>query len=287
MDQELYDYSPITERPPLRWPDGKRSPSTSASTSSTSSSTCRRPAPGGRRTGPRRAEPRLARLRRPGRHLAHDRHARPARDPGQRRCSTRGLPPLPADHQGRRANATGPGSAHGKTNSILQTGMDIRTRSARSCTEITPHMQQPPATARRAGWARPDRDLQHPGTARRARLHLRHGLDQRRPALPAERARHDLGPVHDRAQRHHPVRGTRPLRRRLRPRRHRPVRPAPRGLRPTTAGSWRWPCTRSSSTALTARYLARALQEISERADVWLTTSDAIADHYIATREDT
>ena len=23
MDQELYDYSPITERPPLRWPDGK------------------------------------------------------------------------------------------------------------------------------------------------------------------------------------------------------------------------------------------------------------------------
>ena len=24
MDQQLYDYSPITERPPLRWPDGKR-----------------------------------------------------------------------------------------------------------------------------------------------------------------------------------------------------------------------------------------------------------------------
>ena len=35
------------------------------------------------------------------------------------------------------------------------------------------------------------------------------------------------------------------------------------------------------------RYLARALQEISERDEVWVTTSDAIADHYIATREDT
>jgi hypothetical protein len=23
MDQELYDYSPITERPPLRWPEGR------------------------------------------------------------------------------------------------------------------------------------------------------------------------------------------------------------------------------------------------------------------------
>ena len=35
------------------------------------------------------------------------------------------------------------------------------------------------------------------------------------------------------------------------------------------------------------RYLARALQEISERDELWVTTSDAIADHYIATREDT
>jgi allantoinase len=34
------------------------------------------------------------------------------------------------------------------------------------------------------------------------------------------------------------------------------------------------------------RYLARALQEISARDEVWVTTSDAIADHYIATRED-
>jgi peptidoglycan/xylan/chitin deacetylase (PgdA/CDA1 family) len=34
------------------------------------------------------------------------------------------------------------------------------------------------------------------------------------------------------------------------------------------------------------RYLARALQEIGERDEVWVTTSDAIADHYIDTRED-
>jgi peptidoglycan/xylan/chitin deacetylase (PgdA/CDA1 family) len=33
------------------------------------------------------------------------------------------------------------------------------------------------------------------------------------------------------------------------------------------------------------RYLARALQEIRARDEVWVTTSDAIADHYLATKE--
>jgi peptidoglycan/xylan/chitin deacetylase (PgdA/CDA1 family) len=35
------------------------------------------------------------------------------------------------------------------------------------------------------------------------------------------------------------------------------------------------------------RYLARALEEIGARDEVWVTTSDAIADHYLATRETT
>ena len=33
------------------------------------------------------------------------------------------------------------------------------------------------------------------------------------------------------------------------------------------------------------RYLARALEEIAARDEVWLTTSDDIADHFLATRE--
>jgi allantoinase len=33
------------------------------------------------------------------------------------------------------------------------------------------------------------------------------------------------------------------------------------------------------------RYLARVLEEIRSREEVWVTTSDAIADHYIATRD--
>ena len=33
------------------------------------------------------------------------------------------------------------------------------------------------------------------------------------------------------------------------------------------------------------RYLARALEEIRAREEVWVTTSDAIAEHYLATRE--
>jgi allantoinase len=33
------------------------------------------------------------------------------------------------------------------------------------------------------------------------------------------------------------------------------------------------------------RYLARALEEIRARDEVWVTTSDAIADHYLATKE--
>jgi hypothetical protein len=33
------------------------------------------------------------------------------------------------------------------------------------------------------------------------------------------------------------------------------------------------------------RYLARALEEIGARDEVWVTTSDDIADHYLATRE--
>jgi peptidoglycan/xylan/chitin deacetylase (PgdA/CDA1 family) len=35
------------------------------------------------------------------------------------------------------------------------------------------------------------------------------------------------------------------------------------------------------------RYLARALEEIAARDEVWITTSDDIADHYLATREQT
>jgi hypothetical protein len=34
------------------------------------------------------------------------------------------------------------------------------------------------------------------------------------------------------------------------------------------------------------RYLARVLQEISARDEVWVTTSDAIAEHYLSTREE-
>src|SRR5215211_4375181 len=98
-EHDRFSYSPIVDRPPLRWPNGARvavwvipniehflfdRPSTSITHATTAARS-------------RCAELFLARLRRARGHLAHDGGHGEARVQRHGRAQFRGLPPLPAD----------------------------------------------------------------------------------------------------------------------------------------------------------------------------------------------
>ena len=96
--------------------------------------------------------------------------------------------------------------AHGQTNSVLHADMTRDEEAPAPRRNHRYHRHRHGQAAGGLDGARPDRDLPHSGPARRAWVRLRAGLDQRRPAIPAERVRDAQRPVFGRTQRPHAVR---------------------------------------------------------------------------------
>ena len=218
------------------------------------------------------------------------RPARPARDAGERQPQLRGLRPLPADHRGRGASAAGRGSGTARRTRSCRPGMEHRRGARVPARRCTRRSQQATGTSPK-GWLGPalTETFNTPALLARARLHVPPGLVQRRPALPAERAGDSSRSPTRWTSTTSPCSSgaTSPA----------TTTSAPSSTRSTSSsrtatedngrvhGAAR--STRSSSTSRRATGTSPArCEEISARDEVWVTTSDAIADHYLATRED-